>query len=129
MASFPKESAWPGKSAALPRDPPPDWLEEILGGGHGLILLDGLDELGSTGRDLARDTLRIDPARPPRQPGGAHFTPGRFRGRLVRGCATSVTTIRAMSPAQREACISNWHEAVAQAKPGDAEPSAIWGAI
>jgi hypothetical protein len=54
----PNEHSWPGKSAALPRDPPPDWLDEILGGGHGLILLDGLDELGSQGREVVRATLR-----------------------------------------------------------------------
>ena len=117
----PKEPAWPGRSAALPRDPPPDWLEEILGGGHGLILLDGLDELGSTGRDVVRATLRS--ILRDRRGNLVLVTsrPGAFEEDWFEGVPLQVTTIRAMSPAQRQACITSWHEAVAQANPKDQE--------
>jgi hypothetical protein len=114
--TLPKEGAWPGKSAALPRDPPPDWLEGILGGGHGLILLDGLDELGSAGRDVARDTLRS--ILRDRRGNLVVLTsrPGAFEPDWFADVPLQLTTIRAMAPAQREACIANWHEAVARAK-------------
>ena len=126
--ALPKENDWPRKSAALPRDPPPDWLEEILGGGHGLILLDGLDELGSAGRDLARDTLRS--ILRDRRGNLVVLTsrPGAFEADWFEDVPLRLTTIRAMSPAQREACIANWHEAVAQAKPRRRQ-SAISGRI
>ena len=117
---LPKEDAWPGKSAGLPRDPPSDWLEEILGGGHGLILLDGLDELGSTGRDIARDTLRSILRDRRGNLVVVTSRPGAFEADWFEGIPFQLATIRAMSPAQREACIANWHEAVAQAKPSEA---------
>jgi len=117
---LPREDAWPGKSAGLPRDPPPDWLDDILGGGHGLILLDGIDELGSTGRDLARDTLRSILRDRRGNLVVVTSRPGAFEADWFEGIQLQMATIRAMSPAQRETCIANWHEAVAQAKPAEA---------
>jgi NACHT domain len=123
----PNEHAWPGKSAALPRDPPPDWLEEILGGGHGLILLDGLDELGSQGREVVRATLRN--ILRDRRGNLVVLTsrPGAFEAGWFEGVPLQVTIIRAMSPAQRESCITNWHEAVAEANPKDKEAIRLLG--
>ena len=46
--------------------------------------------------------------------------PGAFEADWFEGIPFQLATIRAMSPAQREACIANWHEAVAQAKPSEA---------
>jgi hypothetical protein len=117
---LPKENAWPAKSAALSRDPPPDWLNEMLGGGHGLILLDGLDELGSTGRDLARDTLRSILRDQRGNLVVVTSRPGAFEADWFEGIPLQRATIRAMAPAQRDACIANWHEAVAQAKAVEA---------
>jgi hypothetical protein len=119
--ALPKENEWPGKSAALPRDPPPDWLDDILDGGHGLILLDGLDELGSAGRDLARDTLRS--ILRDRRGNLVVLTsrPATFEAEWFEDVPLHLTTIRAMSPGQRQACITNWHEAVTQVKPREAE--------
>jgi Leucine-rich repeat (LRR) protein len=124
---LPREDAWPGKSAGLPRDPPLDWLDEILGGGHGLVLLDGLDELGSTGRDLARDTLRSILRDRRGNLVVVTSRPGAFEADWFEGVPLQLATIRAMSPTQRETCIANWHEAVAQAKPAEAAQTRMLG--
>jgi predicted NACHT family NTPase len=115
--ALPKEPDWPAKTAALPRDPPAGWLNEILEAGHGLVLVDGLDELGSEGREVARDTLRA--ILRDRRGNLVVLTsrPGALDETWFEGISCRVATIRAMAPAQREACITNWHEAVAQAKP------------
>jgi hypothetical protein len=113
----PGEDEWPRKSSGLIRPRPDGWLDEVLGAGHGLILLDGLDELGSEGREVARDMLRS--ILRDRRGNLVVLTsrPGAFEPAWFEEVPLEVATIRAMSPDQRDACVANWHEAVVQAKP------------
>jgi hypothetical protein len=124
--ALPKEPDWPAKTAALPRDPPTGWLDEVLDAGHGLVLIDGLDELGSQGREVARDTLRA--ILRDRRGNLVVLTsrPGALDETWFEGISCRVATIRAMAPAQREACIASWHEAVAQRSPKSRRRFAAW---
>ncbi|MCZ4101123.1 NACHT domain-containing protein [Streptomyces sp. So13.3] len=111
------------RSANVPLTAPDGWTERILQAGRGLLLVDGLDEIGERERDRVRDWLRDLLIA---FPGNLWLVTSRPSAVSDAWLAGEAFAELALSPMGRDdvgAFITRWHDA-ARATDADAEETA-----